>query len=173
VVHSVRVAPSREGANRPDTRFDREGRTMKLRVSATVIAALTLLALTACSSKETSSATASESGSNVAVALSDYKIQPAVTSVSAGEVTFTIENVGATEHEMVVIQTDVAIADMSVEGHETNEEAPGMNPIGEVEDVQPGESTDLVLTLEPGRYVFLCNLTRHFERGMVTEFEVA
>lgn len=146
---------------------------MKLRTSVVAIAALTLLALTACSSKETSSQAASESGNVVAVTLHDYSIQPAVTTASAGEVTFTIENVGATEHEMVVIQTDVAIADMPVEKHETDEEAPGMNPIGEVEDVQPGESTDLVLTLEPGRYVFLCNLPKHFERGMATEFEIA
>jgi Uncharacterized copper-binding protein len=146
---------------------------MKLRTSVVAIAALTLLALTACSSKETSSQAASESGNVVAVTLHDYSIQPAVTTASAGGVTFTIENVGATEHEMVVIQTDVAIADMPVEKHETDEEAPGMNPIGEVEDVQPGESTDLVLTLEPGRYVFLCNLPKHFERGMATEFEIA
>jgi uncharacterized cupredoxin-like copper-binding protein len=55
----------------------------------------------------------------------------------------------------------------------TDEEAPGMTPIGEVEDVKSGESMDLVLTLEPGRYVLLCNLTRHFEKGMVTEIEVA
>ena len=47
-----------------------------------------------------------------------------------------------------------------------------MNPIGEVEDVQPGESTTLVLTLEPGSYVLLCNLPKHFERGMATEFQV-
>ncbi|MGZ5214560.1 MAG: cupredoxin domain-containing protein [Actinomycetota bacterium] len=146
---------------------------MKLRTSVVAIAALALLALTACGSKGTSSQAASGSGNVVAVTLHDYKIEPAVTTVSAGEVTFTIENVGATEHEMVVIRTDVAIADMAVEGHETNEEAPGMTPIGEVEDVQPGESTDLVLTLESGRYVFLCNLPKHFERGMVTEFEVA
>jgi uncharacterized cupredoxin-like copper-binding protein len=152
--------------------IERGRRTMKLRTSVVAIAALALLALTACGSNGTSSQVASESGNVVAVTLADYEIRPAVTTLSTGEVTFKIQNDGATEHEMVVIRTDVAIADMSVEGHETNEEAPGMTPIGEVEDVKPGESTDLVLTLEPGRYVLLCNITRHFERGMVTEIEV-
>lgn len=147
---------------------------MKLRGSVVTMAAFTLLALPACSSDdETSSEAPSKSGNTVAVTLRDYAIEPAVTSVPAGEVTFTIDNTGATEHEMVVIQTDVAIADMAVENHETDEEAPGMNPIGEVEDVQPGESMELVLTLEAGKYVFLCNLPKHFERGMATEFEVA
>lgn len=148
---------------------------MKLRSSVVAIAALALLALTACGSKGTSSQSAgeSESGNAVAVTLDDYKITPAVTTLSAGEVTFTVENVGATKHEMVVIRTDVAIADMAIEDHETNEEAPGMTPIGEVEDVQIGESMDLVLTLEAGRYVLLCNLPKHFERGMATEIEVA
>jgi uncharacterized cupredoxin-like copper-binding protein len=146
---------------------------MKLRTSVAAIAALTLLALTACGSKETPSSTPSESGNAVAVTLAEYEIRPAVTTLSAGEVTFAIENVGATVHEMVVVRTDVAIADMSVEGGVTNEEAQGMTPIGEVEDVESGESTDLVLTLEPGRYVLLCNLPRHFEQGMVTEIEVA
>ena len=147
---------------------------MKLRTSVVAVAALALLALPACGSDdETSTEAPSTSGNTVAVTLRDYAIEPEVTSVPAGEVTFTIENTGATEHEMVVIQTDVAIADMAVENHETDEEAPGMNPIGEVEDVQPGESTELVLTLEAGNYVFLCNLPKHFERGMATTFTVA
>jgi uncharacterized cupredoxin-like copper-binding protein len=47
-----------------------------------------------------------------------------------------------------------------------------MTPIGEVEDVKPAEAKDLVLTLEPGNYILLCNLPKHFERGMVTKFKV-
>jgi len=146
---------------------------MKLRTSVVAIAALPLLALTACGSEEPSSPAPGDGGNAVAVTLAEYEIRPATTTIPAGEVTFAVENVGATVHEMVVIRTDVAIADMSVEGGLTNEEAPGMTPIGEVEDVESGESTDLVLTLEPGRYVLLCNLPRHFEQGMVTEIEVA
>jgi len=145
---------------------------MKVRTPVAAIAALALLALTACGSKGTPSQAASDSG-KIAVTLSDYSIQPAVTTLPSGEVTFAVENVGATKHEMVVIRSDVPIADMAVENHETNEEAPGMEPIGEVENVEPGASTDLVLTLEPGRYILLCNLTKHFERGMVTEIKVA
>ena len=144
---------------------------MRYKTSIVAVAALALLAVTACSSNSTTSEAPAASGNAVAVTLDDYAIQPAVTTATPGEVTFTIDKAGATE--MVVIQTDVAIADMAVEKHETDEEAAGMNPIGEVEGVQPGETTSLVLTLPAGNYVFLCNLPKHFERGMATEFQVA
>jgi uncharacterized cupredoxin-like copper-binding protein len=138
-----------------------------------IITALAVLGLAACSSKETPSSDGDGSSGEVAVTLDDYAIRPAATILSAGEVIFKIENVGATEHEMVVIRTDLDPADLTVENHEVNEEGEGMTPIGEVEDVQPGEATELVLTLEPGKYMLLCNLTKHFERGMATTIEVA
>ncbi|HEX9122006.1 MAG TPA: cupredoxin domain-containing protein [Actinomycetota bacterium] len=146
---------------------------MKRRTSVAAVAALALLALTACGSKEASSEAEGEGGNNVAVTLDDYAIRPEVTTLSAGEVTFKVSNAGATEHEMVVIRTDLDPADIPFADHEANEEAPGMTPIGEVEEVQPGEAQDLVLTLEPGSYILLCNLPKHFERGMVTKIEVA
>lgn len=144
---------------------------MKRSVSVVAIAALAMLTLAACGSKESSSE--SGGGNEVAVTLDDYAIRPASTTLPAGQVTFKVNNVGATVHELVVIRTDLDPADLAVEGHEVNEEATGMTPIGEVEDVQPGAATDLVLTLEPGKYMLLCNLTKHFERGMVTTIEVA
>jgi uncharacterized cupredoxin-like copper-binding protein len=137
---------------------------------AFIVAAVAALALAAaaCSSGES----AGGGGKKVATTLDDYSITPSVGSVRAGAVTFEVENVGATEHEMVVIRTDLDPADIPVENHEANEEASGMTPVGEVEDVQPGASTELKLTLEPGSYVLLCNIKKHFERGMVTQFEV-
>ncbi len=139
------------------------------KASVAVIATMLMLALTACSSD---GSTEGGEGNRVAVTLADFSIEPSPTSVPAGPVTFAVENVGPAEHEMVVIRSDLAPADIPVEDHEANEEAPGMTPIGEVEDVQAGESTELKLTLESGSYVLLCNIKKHFERGMVTEFEV-
>jgi uncharacterized cupredoxin-like copper-binding protein len=136
------------------------------------IVVFAVLALTACGSNEAPNEGDSQGGNTVAVTLDDYAIRPAVATASAGEVTFKVDNVGFTEHEMVVIQTDIDPADIPVADHEANEEAPGMSPIGEVEEVKPGDAKDLVLTLKPGNYIFLCNLPKHFERGMVTKFKV-
>jgi uncharacterized cupredoxin-like copper-binding protein len=141
--------------------------------SIAVIVAIGLVALVGCSSNDTSSEAQGEGGGDVAVTLNDYAIHPEPTTVSAGDVTFHVENAGATKHEMVVIRTDIDPDTIKVEDHEIDEEATGMTPLGEVEDVQPGTSTDLALTLETGRYIFVCNLPKHFERGMVTTFTVA
>lgn len=141
---------------------------MKSAFVVAVVAAL-VLAAGACSS---GGSTEGGGGRVVATTLDDYSITPSVASVHSGAVTFEVENVGATEHEMVVIRTDLDPADIPVENHEANEEASGMTPVGEVEDVQPGASTELKLTLQPGSYVLLCNIKKHFERGMVTQFEV-
>jgi uncharacterized cupredoxin-like copper-binding protein len=152
---------------------------VKLRRSIVAVVALALVALVGCSSNTdgtsdgTSAETQGEGGSDVAVTLDDYAIRPEAATLSAGEVSFKIENVGATEHEMVVILSDIDPATIPVEDHEIDEEASGMTPIGEVEDVQPGASKDLVLTLEPGNYILVCNLPKHFERGMVTTITVA
>jgi uncharacterized cupredoxin-like copper-binding protein len=150
---------------------------MRSKAIAAATAALAMLAFAACGSEGSNNgsegSTKGDGGTQVAVTLDDYSIEPSSTSVPAGDIAFNVENVGATKHEMVVIRTDVDVADIPVENHEANEEAPGMTPIGEVEDVQPGASAELNLTLEPGRYLFLCNIAKHFERGMVTEFQVS
>ncbi len=150
---------------------------MSSKAVVAAIAALAMLAFAACGSEGSSNgsdgSTKGDGGTQVAVTLDDYSIEPSATAVPAGDITFSVDNVGATEHEMVVIRTDLDPADIPVENHEANEEAPGMTPMGEVEDVQPGASTELKLTLEPGSYMLLCNIAKHFERGMVTEFQVS
>jgi uncharacterized cupredoxin-like copper-binding protein len=57
--------------------------------------------------------------------------------------------------------------------------------VGEVEDIEPGSSKDLTVTLEAGRYVLFCNLIAsesdgptmdgrsHFAEGMYAEFTVS
>lgn len=145
------------------------------RASIVALAAVLALVTVGCSSGGGNENSGGSGGSSTTVAttLDDYSINPAVASVSAGAVTFKVQNIGATEHEMVVIKTDLDPADIPLEGHEANEEAPGMTSMGEVEDVQPGTSTELKLTLQPGNYIFLCNIKKHFERGMVTQFTVS
>jgi uncharacterized cupredoxin-like copper-binding protein len=150
---------------------------MRSKAVVAAISALAMLVFAACGSEGSSNgsngSTKGDGGTEVAVTLDDYSIEPSAAAVPAGDITFSVENVGATEHEMVVIRTDLDPADIPVENHEANEEAPGMTPMGEVEDVQPGASTELKLTLEPGSYILLCNIAKHFERGMVTEFQVS
>ncbi|MEJ2484728.1 MAG: hypothetical protein P8Y68_03235 [Anaerolineales bacterium] len=56
-----------------------------------------------------------------------------------------------------------------------DEEGGGLTVVDEVEDVEPGMTTDLTVTLEPGNYVLLCNIDSdemHYQHGMHVAFTV-
>ena len=115
--------------------------------------------------------------STVDVALTTYEIVPSTSSVSAGEVTFHVHN-DATDltHEFVIFKTDLAEDNLplTAEGI-VDEEADGISLVDEVEDVTPGTSQDLTVTLEPGNYVLVCNVDSdemHYQHGMHAAFTV-
>ena len=82
-------------------------------------------------------------GQTVTVKMSEfnYEIQP--TEVSAGPVTFQIENVGTVEHDFLI------------EGLDKGTQA-----------LRPGQSTTLTVDLKPGTYTIFCNVAGHKEAGM-------
>jgi len=115
--------------------------------------------------------------SKIDVALTTYKITPSSDTAKAGEVTFHVHN-DATDltHEFVVFKTDLPEDQLplTAEGI-VDEEADGLTSMGEVEDVTPGTSKDLVLNLEAGNYVLVCNTDStqlHYSHGMHKSFTV-
>jgi uncharacterized cupredoxin-like copper-binding protein len=116
---------------------------------------------------------AAQGAATLAVALDDYRFWHDVTAVPAGEVTFDLKNVGDEVHELIVIKSDIdtaALPPSAIRG-EVDEAVIG-EYIGGWEDVQPGAVTSGTLTLLPGRYILLCNLTDHYTRGMVSTLQV-
>lgn len=85
----------------------------------------------------------------------------------AGQITFVITNPAESEHEHEV---------------EILQGAPGTDQeeLAEVEEIQPGETKTLTITLEPGSYELACAITEehdgeeidHYERGMHRDIEV-
>lgn len=114
----------------------------------------------------------SEEGGTVGVALSDFAIAPDTASVGAGDVTFEATNDGPSEHELVVLKTDLAADALPVDNGKVPEESPDLEFIGEIEEFASGASESATLTLTAGHYVLVCNLTGHYEKGMATAFEV-
>lgn len=114
-----------------------------------------------------------ETGPTTDATLADFTITLASSELAAGEVTFNVTNTGPSEHELVVVKTDLA-PDALPTGSDgsVDEEGDGIEAIGEVEDVANGASATLSLTLEPGSYVALCNLPGHYAAGMATAFTV-
>jgi len=134
------------------------------RASYALVAALAI-ATVACSSDSSSSSGSDTSTSGeVASTVKDFSITLDPTEVAAGQVKFTINNEGPSTHEFVVVQTDTAPGDLPVDGALVSED--GIDVIGEAEDIPPSTTVDLVLTLEAGQYVIICNIEGHYAQGM-------
>jgi uncharacterized cupredoxin-like copper-binding protein len=119
-------------------------------------------------------------GGTVEVTLQEFSIIPAQESVSAGEVTFEVENTGPEDvHEFVVIETDLAQDALPTdENGVVEEEGEGMEVIDEIEDIPVGETQNVTVDLDAGNYVLICNIwteeeqEAHYAMGMRTAFTV-
>jgi uncharacterized cupredoxin-like copper-binding protein len=113
-------------------------------------------------------------GGGVGVTLADYSVSLDSTSLSAGDVTFNVTNDAGQVHEFVVVQTDLAEDALPLDdGGDVDEESTEISPVDEIEDIEPGTSPSLAVTLEAGSYVALCNLPAHYGQGMHAAFTVA
>jgi len=115
----------------------------------------------------------SHADQTIHVKLSDNMIQLDPATAKAGRVTFEVNNAanGNTEHEFVVLRTDLDDAHLPVHKGVVTESR--FRKMGEVEDLAQGSTKRLSLKLAPGRYVLICNRPGHYEMGMHTSFVVA
>ena len=117
--------------------------------------------------------TFAQASTRMTVTLNEYSITTEVPEVPAGEVAFDVVNTGDEVHELIVIKSDLdakALPPSSVKG-EVDEGKVG-EYIGGFEEVQNGTAASGSLILGPGRYILLCNLTKHYENGMVATLQV-
>jgi uncharacterized cupredoxin-like copper-binding protein len=133
------------------------------------IAAASLFALAACGGSPTA---AGASGGTVNATLADtMKITLDRTSVPAGVVTFNVKNAGATAHEIVVLKTDTAADKIEPDPDEAGKVSEEDSK-GESGDLEAGTNKTFTLTLEPGKYVLICNEVGHYAAGMRIPFTV-
>ena len=123
----------------------------------------------------------SATGARVNVALTEYEVTVAPTSAPAREITFSIENTGDEAHELVIVMTDLAVADLPANADGSfDEEGDGIEVVDELELIAPGATEELSVDLDAGSYVLVCNfvvpegdeLESHFHEGMVAPFTV-
>lgn len=104
-------------------------------------------------------------GANMSMAM--MGITPDVTSVPAGEITFkaTNDSTGII-HEMVLAPVAGPAKPLPYDSdlERVDEEAAGS--LGEVSELEPGDSGALTLTLKPGTYILYCNIPGHYILGM-------
>ena len=117
----------------------------------------------------------------VVVNLQEWAVVPASTSAAAGEVTFQVTNTGPEDvHEFVVLRTDLDPGALPVDETGTvTETGAEIEVIDEIEDIPVGETQELTVTLEAGKYVLLCNIydetesEAHYTMGMRSPFDVS
>ncbi|MCI0634352.1 MAG: plastocyanin/azurin family copper-binding protein [Actinobacteria bacterium] len=110
---------------------------------------------------------------DVTVTMRDDGITMSSETLAAGDLTFEGVNEGTETHEFEVfgVPEGVDPNDLPVEG----DTAPAdelLEVIDEVEDIAPGTSATLNLSLDPGNYAVICNLPGHYAAGMHTSFTV-
>ena len=119
---------------------------------------------------------ACSSGGGVQATEKDFAITLGDSSAPSGDVTFNIRNDGPSTHEFVVFKTDLAEDALPTKKENgaviVDEEGQGVTHIDEVEDIASGDSQDLTVKLDPGKYVLICNLPTHYQLGMHATFTV-
>ncbi len=100
---------------------------------------------------------ASEAEVTVDVTMSDFKFEGIPSTVEGHKILFKAKNNGPTEHELVIMK--------------------GTKELAEIEGLDSGESGELALELEPGKYTAACHIgsggARHDKLGMVVNFTVS
>jgi uncharacterized cupredoxin-like copper-binding protein len=112
----------------------------------------------------TAAQVAAASSGTVYVNLGDYWVQPAVTSVRAGKVSFVAKNMGRVPHELMVERSPIK---MDAPGQPNEDAAQAM-----IDDMRMGESGRTTVQLTPGTYVLFCNVTGHYAAGQHTTLSV-
>jgi hypothetical protein len=112
----------------------------------------------------------------VRVILSEWIANPKPKKIAAGKIKITAKNLGAEDHELVVVLGDDAAAlPVDADGAVVEDELPEGSFVDEIEDIAPEKSKSKKFKLDPGTYVIFCNITEtedtgevesHFKNGM-------
>jgi uncharacterized cupredoxin-like copper-binding protein len=110
---------------------------------------------------------------DMSVTLRDDAITLSPGAVAAGPLTLEATNEGTEIHEFEVfaVPDGVDANALPVEG-DTAPADEMLQVIDEVEDIAPGTSASLSVSLDPGSYAVICNLPDHYANGMHTTFTV-
>jgi uncharacterized cupredoxin-like copper-binding protein len=96
------------------------------------------------------------------VSMTEFAFQPKALSARAGALRITAENDGNAQHELILIRTTREASMLPTEGGHASE----AGIVGEIPEQGPGESASRTFVLQPGVYVYICNVPGHYAAGM-------
>jgi uncharacterized cupredoxin-like copper-binding protein len=110
---------------------------------------------------------------DIAVTLSDMRIEISSTDLDAGQVPFAIENAGPSVHEVEVFSVPEGVDATQLPIDNGVADTSSIELVDEAEEIAPSTSVDLSVSLDPGDYVMLCNISGHYVDGMYATFTVS
>ena len=105
----------------------------------------------------------------VTVTETEMEIKLSQATVPAGPVEFVVSNKGKIPHEFVILRTDLPLDKLPTKaGGQLDEKNKQLKSIAEIgdNDLKKGATKPLKTVLSKGRYVVICNVGNHFEKGM-------
>jgi len=92
----------------------------------------------------------------------------------AGQANFSITNIGAIPHELLVFKSDLAASAYPLDKNgDIIEDGPGITLVSDGENIDPGKTQTRTVDLtQPGTYLFVCNIPGHFKAGMFSALTV-
>ena len=106
------------------------------------------------------------------VTLSDFMVEPSLSSVAPGSVTFNLLNAATQTHDFKVIATELAADALPVDEDNFVADESQLDIVGEAADIAGGGTDVLTVELEAGSYVLICNIATHYTSGMSVAFTV-
>src|SRR5205823_6405564 len=122
---------------------------------------------TAGSSAGSSAGTIGNQAPGTAIYVSEWSVGLPI-SMLAGQVNFSITNIGTIQHELLVFKSDLPPSAFPVD-KEGNiiEDGPGITLVSDGDNIDPGKTQTRTADLtQPGTYLFVCNIPGHFKAGM-------
>jgi len=112
----------------------------------------------------------------ITISMTNYKyaMKSSPDSIYAGRVRFIIKNNSSDlTHEFFIAKTELSLSNLPLDSHgKIDEASPKLQKIVAAEDIDPGESEIISVTLRPGHYVYFCNINGHHMLGMNGEFTI-
>ncbi len=111
----------------------------------------------------------------VTVSMTNFAFKFTPPEIHAGVVKFVVNNDATDQmHEIWLVKTDLPVDKLPLtsDGTAIDETSTQLTKIGSVEDVNAGASGSMIVTLQPGRYVYFCNKPGHYKLGMAGEMNV-
>ncbi len=129
--------------------------TVKVSIALVAVAVTVSAALVGCGSDKAAVAPQARPS----IVLSEFSVKLSSPTFAAGKVTITAENVGAEEHEVVLVRA-ASVRDLptKADGSVDEDKIAEIDKLGEIDHLKSHQKKSVVFDLKPGRYIAFCNL---------------